>query len=218
MFAACPLPAALYREQAERWPASGRHILAHFDDRTVIVYQAFRPSIAAHALRHGAFGGPDYSFARMSWIKPNFAWMMYRSDWGRAEGQEVTLALRLRRSFFERLLAEAVPSTHWPALHASRDEWQAAVRGSEVRLQWDPDHDPLGNPLERRALQLGVRGGALRDLAGKELLEVLDMSAFVAAQRPHTAKRPFDELVTPIESVYPPSAAAAARVGVEAAP
>ncbi len=30
-------------------------------------------------------------------------WMMYRSDWGRSKGQEVILAIRLQRSFFESL-------------------------------------------------------------------------------------------------------------------
>jgi hypothetical protein len=34
------------------------------------------------------------------------------------------------------------------------------VARSEVRLQWNPDHDPTGNKLERRALQLGLRDGS----------------------------------------------------------
>ncbi len=48
-----------YLEQAERWPTGGRHILAHFDDTTIVVYQAYRPSIARYALEHGRFGGPE---------------------------------------------------------------------------------------------------------------------------------------------------------------
>ena len=99
-----------YREQVEVWPKEGRHILAQFDDETVIVYQAYRPAIGRFAAENGAFGG-DFSFSRMSWIKPNFLWMMYRSGWGTKEIQEVTLALRVRRTFFDTLLAEAVPSS-----------------------------------------------------------------------------------------------------------
>jgi hypothetical protein len=34
-----------YLVQVSRWPASGRHILAQFDDESVIVYQAYRPGI-----------------------------------------------------------------------------------------------------------------------------------------------------------------------------
>ena len=81
-----------YAEQAKRWPQSGRHILAQFDDETIIVYQAYRLSIGRFAVEHGRFGG-DFKYTRMSWIKPNFLWMMYRSDWGAAKGQEVVLAL-----------------------------------------------------------------------------------------------------------------------------
>ena len=77
-----------YVAQTERWPKSGRHILAQFDDASVVVYQAYRPSIGRHAAEHGYFGG-DFSLSRMSWIKPNFLWMMYRSGWGTKEGQEV---------------------------------------------------------------------------------------------------------------------------------
>jgi hypothetical protein len=101
----------LYLEQAKRWPRQGCHILAHFDEQSIIVYQAYRPSIARFVSEHGQFGG-DFSFSRMSWIKPNFLWMIYRSGWGTKEGQEMTLGLRLRRPFFDSLLAQAVHSTY----------------------------------------------------------------------------------------------------------
>ncbi len=47
------LATELYADQTVLWPREGRHILAHHDAETVIVYQAYRPSIAAHAIRHG---------------------------------------------------------------------------------------------------------------------------------------------------------------------
>jgi hypothetical protein len=31
-----------FQAQAARWPASGRHVLAQFDDDSVVVYQAYR--------------------------------------------------------------------------------------------------------------------------------------------------------------------------------
>lgn len=97
-----------YSEQVKVWPKTGRHILAQFHDQTVVVCQAYRQSIRRFAVEHGRFGG-DFSLARMSWIKPNFLWMMYRSGWGTKSEQEVTLALRLRRTFFDSILAAAVP-------------------------------------------------------------------------------------------------------------
>jgi site-specific DNA-cytosine methylase len=90
-----------YRAQHERWPTQGRHILAQYDDDTVIVYQAYRPSIGHAAAADGRFGGGGVSFGRMSWIKPNFLWMMFRSGWGTKADQEVTLAVRLRREGFD---------------------------------------------------------------------------------------------------------------------
>ncbi|HBY80240.1 MAG TPA: DUF4291 domain-containing protein, partial [Cyanobacteria bacterium UBA11148] len=34
-----------YLTQVNNWPSSGRHILAQFDQNSLVVYQAFRPSI-----------------------------------------------------------------------------------------------------------------------------------------------------------------------------
>lgn len=52
----------LYNSQVERWPESGKHILAQYDDNSIIVYQAFRNSIADYALKNQKFGGDDYSW------------------------------------------------------------------------------------------------------------------------------------------------------------
>ena len=70
------IPTTSYLEQSKSWPQSGKHILAHFDDDTIIVYQAYRPSIGHFAARNDYFGG-DFKLSRMSWIKSNFLWMMY---------------------------------------------------------------------------------------------------------------------------------------------
>lgn len=67
-----------YLAQLNRWHPAGRQILAHFDDESIVVYQAYRPEIGRFAAENGYFGGA-FNFTRMSWIKPNFLWMMYRS-------------------------------------------------------------------------------------------------------------------------------------------
>lgn len=51
-----------YPEQVKVWPTEARHILAQYDDDTIIVYQAYRPSIGRYAAEHGAFGG-DFSYS-----------------------------------------------------------------------------------------------------------------------------------------------------------
>src|SRR5262245_29715448 len=194
---------APYAEQMNRWPQTGRHILAQFDDETIIVYQAYRPSIGRFAVENGFFGG-DFSYSRMSWIKPNFLWMMYRSQWGQAEGQEVVLAIRLRRPFFDSLLAQAVPSSFDGRAFASRDDWAAAVARSDVRLQWDPGHMPTGDKCERRAIQLGLRGATLEAYGKREIVEIIDMRPFVAEQRANVDEWKSGKLITPIERVYVP--------------
>jgi hypothetical protein len=80
----------------------------------------------------------------MSWIKPNFLWMMYRSGWGTKPDQEVTLAVRLKREAFDFILAQAVRSTFVPEVYSIHQAWKERLALSQVRLQWDPDHDPSG--------------------------------------------------------------------------
>jgi Domain of unknown function (DUF4291) len=199
-----PLPTAAYSDQMERWPQTGKHILAQFDDETIIVYQAYRPSIGQFAVEKGFFGG-DFKLSRMSWIKPNFLWMMYRCQWGQGEGQEVVLAVRLKRRFFDSLLAQAVPSSFDAHVFGSHEEWAAAVAGSDVRMQWDPDHMPTGEKCERRAIQLGLQGPALEAYSKREIVQIIDMSAFVAQQRVNVRDWKNGKLITPLERVYVPA-------------
>jgi hypothetical protein len=199
-----------YLAQAKQhWPASGRVILANFDERSIVVYQAYRPEIGHFAAANQYFGG-DFSLGRMSWIKPNFMWMMYRSSWGQSDGQEVVLAVRLQRGAFDQILRSAVHSTFSSSAFPGKAAWQDAVAKSDVRLQWDPDHGPSGQKLERRALQLGLRRSALASYAREWIVEIEDVSEFVAEQRRHVVARELDRLLTPRERVYPVSDAATA--------
>ncbi|MGK6309809.1 DUF4291 family protein [Variovorax sp. DT-64] len=65
------LATELHVHRRLRWPTEGKHVMAHYDMDTIVVSQAYRPTTGAHAIRHGRLGGPDFSFDRMSWIKPN---------------------------------------------------------------------------------------------------------------------------------------------------
>jgi hypothetical protein len=197
-----------YSEQVGRWPATGRHILAQYDDSSIVVYQAYRPAIGLFAARHGYFGG-DFSLSRMSWIKTNFLWMQYRSGWSAKPDQEVTLAIRLQRTFFDELLTIAVHSTYKADIYGSKEDWKRQVASSEVRLQWDPDHHPSGAKLERRALQLGLRGEALAHYARTHIIEIEDISAFVREQHYIVQSKGYNHLLMPRETVYPAPTGAA---------
>jgi hypothetical protein len=169
-----------YQAQVARWPEEGRHILAQFDAESIVVYQAYGASIGGFAAANGYFGG-DFSLSRMSWIKPNFLWMMYRSGWGTKPNQEVVLAIRLRRAHFEEILAQAVASHFEPGLHVMPEEHRRA----------------------RRAIQLGLRGEVLRRYARDWIVSIEDISAFVAEQRAHAAEPPWPRLQSPREDIYP---------------
>jgi len=198
------LETELYTVQTATWPTEGRVILAQYDDDSVVVYQAYRPEIGNFAAQHGYFGG-EFKLSRMSWIKPNFLWMMYRCGWASKRGQEVVLAVRIKRIAFDSILRQAVYSSFESEVYDSHDAWKSAVATSNVRLQWDPDYSPDGGKLDRRAIQLGLRGDVLRKYSRDWIVDLTDISDFVRAQREHATPSRYDQLVTPRERVYPVS-------------
>lgn len=185
-----------YQNQLPTWPTSGKHIMAQTTDEYIIVYQAYKKSIGKYAAENQHFGG-DFSFTRMSWIKPNFLWMMYRSGWGTKLGQETTLAIFLKKDYFFHIVENAFPSTNTTDLaHAL---WKEKIAKTNVRLQWDPDHDPYGNKVERRAIQLGLRHEYLAPFKGEGIIRIEDISSFVAEQRKHIDSGNIEKLMTPKE-------------------
>ena len=195
------LPTERYTTQQEHLPAKGQQIIAQFDSQSIIVYQAFQDAIADYAVANQSFGGPAYNFQRMTWIKPNFMWMMYRSGWAEKPGQERILAIRLRIDGFKAILNQAVYSSFFPGQYPSREAWQSALSASSVRLQWDPDHGPRGGKLERKAIQLGIRGQTLQQFNKQWIMEIGDITEFVKMQKRNVSGT-FEDLMVPVERVF----------------
>jgi hypothetical protein len=126
-----------YTQGQEQWPKTGQHILAHQTSGQIVVYQAYKKSIANFAVANQFLGGPAYSYNRMSWIKPNFLWMMYRCGWAAKENQESVLALWIDKADFESILNEAVMSSFNPQYHENHEQWRADLEQKAVRMQWD---------------------------------------------------------------------------------
>ena len=168
-----------------------------------MVYQAYKKSIGRFAVENQFFGG-EFSFKRMTWIKPNFLWMMYRSGWGIKPGQEITLAIKLKRSIFNDYLTTAVASSFSQSPLESHEKWKTTLTDSEVRLQWDPDHHPIGTKEIRKAIQLGIRGTQLAAFKGEAIIEIEDISDFVSKQRECANTQQLDSLLMPEESIYVP--------------
>lgn len=202
---------ALHRDLVSRWPEAGKVVLASYDEQNIVVYQAFGPAIALPSVEAQRMSGA-FSLGRMSWIKPNFLWMMYRSGWARKEGQEHILAVTISREGFDTILASAVASSQG-ASGMDDSAWRLAVKRSDVRLQWDPDHGPGGAPLRRRAIQLGLRGEVLRRYVEEWTVRIEDITPFVKEQYAVLQQDP-SSLLCPDERAYPVSPEIAGRLGM----
>jgi hypothetical protein len=192
-----------YSAYKERLPKTGKQIIGQYDEQWIVVYQAFNPGITDYAVKHQQFGGDHYSFNRMSWIKPNFLWMMYRAGWASKPNQERIVALWVDREKFEHILSRAVHSTFVEEIYQTEANWKKALSESEVRLQWDPDHDPYGNKLDRKAIQLGLRGNILRQFATQWLGKIEDITDWVKQEGEKVAAHQIENLTVAYEEVYP---------------
>lgn len=191
-----------YLNYEKKLPQKGQHILAQCSDENIIVYQAFNPRIATYAVENQAFGGAHYRFTRMSWIKPNFLWMMYRCGWASKEAQKRVLAIEISKANFEKILEGAVFSAYKPQIYKTQENWRAALESSSVRLQWDPDHDPYGAKLDRRAVQLGLRDDILKTFATDWIISIQDITDFVLEEGKKVKAGKLDELLVMQEAVY----------------
>jgi hypothetical protein len=189
-----------------------RQIRAVFDDRTITVYQAYDPAIAEPALEAQRFVGP-FKRERMTWIKPSFLWMMYRSGWGTKPGQTRVLAIAITRVGFEWALANSCPS------HSASGEddraWRQRLAASPVRIQWDPERNLWMNRLEHRSIQIGLSGEAVDKYVGEWITSISDVTGLAQRMAEAAAAGRDDEAVglLPAERPYPLPEALAAVVG-----
>jgi hypothetical protein len=159
-----------------------RQIRAMYGAESIRVYQAYSDEIADSALAHGTFVSPPFKMTRMTWVKPSFLWMMYRSGWGAKDaGQKRILAIDITREGFEWALAHSCLS-HTEE-HASKEAWSAQMAASPVRVQWDPERDLLLRPLEHRAIQLGLSKEAVELYVGKWIRRITDVTATARAMQ-----------------------------------
>ena len=178
-----------------------RNIYAVYDDKIIRVYQAYNNEIADEALKLGRFGS-KFSLTRMTWIKPSFLWMMYRSGWATKEGQERILAIDLKREGFDEIVKNAVLSSFREVSDLSKEKWKEKLENSEVRCQWDPDRDIYGNPIGRRAIQLGIKGETVKKYVNEWIVNITDITEEVIEMREKIENGSFLDSDLPIEEKY----------------
>jgi hypothetical protein len=152
-----------------------RQIIAAFDKEGIMVYQAFRRSIVDAALARGTFA-KGFNVNRMTWIKPSFGWMLYRSDYATKHRQDAIVQVKLTHKGFRAILLQSVPTSFDPEFYHSEHSWRNALAKSEVRHQWDPDRDLLGRPIERRAIQIGISGSTVCRYVDEWIIDLRDMT------------------------------------------
>jgi Domain of unknown function (DUF4291) len=183
-------------------PGEGQYVIGHQAKDEIVVYQAYKASIAAYAVKHQVLGGNEFSYNRMSWIKPNFLWMMYRCGWAEKENQERVLALWIKKAVLEEILSNATLSSFDAEYYVDRETWEKELENKEVRLQWDPDHDPYGQKITRRAIQLGLKGSILKDFGNNQISLIEDITGFVKEQKSHIDNGRLALLEVPVEKVW----------------
>jgi hypothetical protein len=152
-----------------------RQIRAVFDAETIRVYQAFSPTIAEAALAAGRFV-PPFKLSRMTWIKPSFLWMMYRSGWATKHGQERVLSVSISRAGLEWALAKSTLSHHDPAVYLSHAEWNYRKNTTLVCVQWDPERSLGLEQLTHRCIQIGLSGEVARRYASDWIVDISDVT------------------------------------------
>ncbi len=177
-----------------------KEVFAKYDRHCIRVYQAYNPIIAKEAVALQNFG-ENFSLKRMTWIKPSFLWMMCRSDWGTKKNQECVLALDIHRSKFEELLKKAVLTSPESESFTGK-EWEKAFGEAEVYCQWDPDRNINGNPINRAAIQIGIKGSALKDFLNDGIFRIEDITPDVRKWNEQRKTGKLDVKNLPAEKIY----------------
>jgi hypothetical protein len=199
---------------------SKRVIRGLYDDTTITVYQAYNNNIGQLAAKHKTFISPPFKKDRMTWIKPSFLWMMYRSGWATKENQECILAIKIKHEGLAWALENSCLAHYDHTIHASNKVWQEALKRSPVRIQWDPEKDTFLQALPYRSIQIGLTGIAVEKYLTEWITDIEDITA--SCKNIHhlikTEKGAQAMDLLPVERFYPISDALASKINATMGP
>ncbi|KAL4891212.1 hypothetical protein BDV59DRAFT_182755 [Aspergillus ambiguus] len=177
-----------------------RVIRAKYSPTTITVYQAYSPEIASAAVKAQKFVSP-FRRQRMTWIKPSFLWMAYRSGWASKPNQEHILAIEITREGFEWALRHSCLSH----ARAKDEEWHKKLQCSPVRVQWDPERDLSFRPLGYRAIQVGLGQDSVDRYVDEWTVSITDVTATMKQVAQYFADGKVEEAKAclPEERAYP---------------
>jgi hypothetical protein len=168
---------------ASRARAGPRRLLATFDERSVVVWQAHRHEVADEALRRQRFGGELWRTDRVTRFRVSLPSLLARTTWATRQGRERILAVRLARVGFDAILRQAVPAEFDPEVYPTRGAWHLATRYANVTVSWHRDVDPAGCECGWDTPRMGLREHALRSFTDEWVEGVEDVTSWVHANR-----------------------------------
>ncbi|CAM9808749.1 unnamed protein product, partial [Choristocarpus tenellus] len=201
----------LYSMAQWSWPSQGNQLLCQHDRDTVVLFRTCCEHLGPHIVSTGCFLGNscyEKDSTRMMWFNTSFLVQMHRSAWGTKKVKEILLAIRVRRSFFQKCLAQAVYTFEVTSPSPTRSRKGSNARASDcVRLHWEPDRLPSGEKhRRRRVVQLGLKGDWLQRIAsGEEIVHLERLDALMTLQRSVLASASPQGLYVPVERVFDPS-------------
>lgn len=187
-------------------------IYADYDEEGVYVYQAFKPKIVAVAVEQNKFG-KGFGIDRISWIKPSLGWMLRRSKYATKHRMEAIARIKLSHKSWMEILNQSIPTHFDEKRYSSENEWQSALKNSDVIHQWDPERSLKGERLDRQAIQIGLRGDILKKYKDEYVIGVKNITELAKAIGLSAKKRQPFPPNTPIEEEYPINENLRAKLG-----
>jgi hypothetical protein len=180
-----------YESHEKHLPSEGKFIIAQFNEEDVILYQAFRNSIAQYAVKNQKLGGAGYDFNYSTCFKPSFLWMMYYSGWAKKEDKENILAIRISRNDFEYILQHVA-------------EYPETIEAPDVQLTWTPYYDLRGDKTGRLSARIRLAGSMLHRFNDEMIKEIQNITPFVKEQQALMLHNQVSSIMVPVERVYTP--------------
>lgn len=153
-------------------------IRANYTKDTIVMYQAYNNAIAKSALHHQKFVSP-FSFTRMTWIKPSFAWLMHRSNWGFKSNQENILAVHIKRSAWKRALALGILTHPEKSVYPDSSRWEEEFKNAKVHIQWDTERSYRGAAQDNYSIQVGLSLQIIQEYVDEWIVKIEDITPTV---------------------------------------
>lgn len=158
-----------------------RQIRAEYDSNTITVYQAYNKQIADAAVAAQRLdASPLFKTTRMTWIKPSWAWVLYRAGYSYKDAnQERILALKLSHNAFLDLLRRAELTTHDKAQAGeirNKNNLEARKASEVVKVQWDPERTVRLDRLSYRSIQIGIPGALSKQWVEDWIVAIEDVT------------------------------------------